>query len=56
MRALRGLIRLVITLVVITAIVVAGTNIYVWQKTKDQIVSLSDAKDQDAQVPPGDLC
>ena len=50
MRALRGLIRLVITLVVIAAIVVAGTNIYVWQKTKDQIVSLSDAKDQDAQV------
>ena len=50
MRALRGLIRLVITLLVIAVIIVAGTNIYVWQRTKDQMVSLTEAKDKNAQV------
>ena len=50
MRALRGLIRLVITLVVLAAIIVAGTNIYVWQQTKDQMVSLTEAKAKNAQV------
>ena len=50
MRALRGLIRLVITLVVIAVIIVAGTNIYVWQRTKGEIISLSEAKDKNAQV------
>ncbi|MDU1224619.1 vancomycin high temperature exclusion protein [Varibaculum cambriense] len=50
MRALRGLIRLVITLVVIATIIVAGTNIYVWQRTKDQMVSLTETKDKNAQV------
>ena len=50
MRALRGLIRLAITLAVIAAIIVAGTNIYVWQRTKDQMVSLTEAKDKHAQV------
>ncbi len=50
MRALGGLIRLLITLVVIAVIVVVGTNIYVWQRTKDQVISLSEAKDKNAQV------
>lgn len=50
MRALRGLIRLVITLLVIVVIIVAGTNIYVWQRTKGEIISLSEAKDKNAQV------
>ena len=50
MRALRALIRLAITLVVIAVIIVAGTNVYVWQRTKDEIISLTEAKDKNAQV------
>ncbi|WP_288766838.1 vancomycin high temperature exclusion protein [Varibaculum massiliense] len=50
MRALRALIRLAITLVVIAVIIVAGTNVYVWQRTKGEIISLTEAKDKNTQV------
>lgn len=50
MKALRTLIKLLITLVVIVVICLAGTNLYVLHQAKGQIISLSEAKDKGAQV------